>query len=55
MVNAKGALEQDFCALLRAPLYAQAVWERIPGGFFYVLVANPKKREVTTQPHPKTA
>ena len=34
MVNAKGVLEQDFCALLWAFAYLQAVWERIPGGFF---------------------
>lgn len=36
MVNAKGALEQDFCALLWVPLYTQAVWEFIPGRLFDV-------------------
>lgn len=42
MVNAKGALEQDFCALLWGSAYIQAVWERILGGYFYAIVANSK-------------
>ena len=44
MVNAKGALEQDFCALLQGSVYIQAVWESIPGRPFRVLVANPNER-----------
>ncbi len=55
MVNAKGALEQGFCALLQGSVYIQAVWERIPGGFFHALVAKSKTKEVTDKPHPETA
>lgn len=43
MVNAKGALEQDFCALLWASVCNQAVWEKSQAAIFVLSWPNPNK------------